>query len=54
MENIGILHADRCTLEGSYWLLLTRAFTIGPMSADQHKQIGILRGAISFYMKTGL
>jgi hypothetical protein len=27
-------------------MLLWRAFTFGPMSADQHKQIGFLHGAI--------
>jgi hypothetical protein len=42
MGHIGILRANRCTLEDSYWLLLWKAFTIGPMSADQDKQIGIL------------
>jgi hypothetical protein len=36
-----------------YWLLLWRAFAIGQMSADQHKQIGILRGATSFNTRSG-
>jgi hypothetical protein len=40
--------------EDSYWLLPWRVFTIGSMSADQHKQIGILPGAISFNMKNHL
>jgi hypothetical protein len=29
------------------------AYTIGPMSADQHKQIGIRRGARSFQLRGG-
>jgi hypothetical protein len=33
-------------------LLLFKAFTKGPMSADQHKQIGIRRGATPFNMST--
>jgi hypothetical protein len=37
--NIGILSANPFTLEDSYWLLLRTAYIIGPMSADQHKQI---------------
>jgi hypothetical protein len=40
------------TLEDFHWLLLLWAFTIGPMSADTHKQIGIWRGATSFSMRT--
>jgi hypothetical protein len=35
--------ANSLTLKDSYWLLPWRAFPIGPMSADQHKQIGIRR-----------
>jgi hypothetical protein len=50
--NIGIRSADPLKLKYSYWLLLWRAFTIGPMSADQHKQIEIRRGATSFNMRT--
>jgi hypothetical protein len=38
--NIGIRGANPLTLEDSYWLLLLKAFTIGLLSADQHKQIG--------------
>jgi hypothetical protein len=30
------------------------AYTIGPMSAEQHKQIGIRQGATSFNMRIGL
>jgi hypothetical protein len=44
--------ANPFILEDSYWLLLWKAFTIGPMSADQHKQIGIWRGATPFNMST--
>jgi hypothetical protein len=29
------------------------AYTIGPMSADQHKQIGIRGGARSFQLRGG-
>jgi hypothetical protein len=29
------------------------AYTIGPMSADQHKQIGIQGGARSFQLRGG-
>jgi hypothetical protein len=29
------------------------AYNIGPMSADQHKQIGILRGARSHQLRGG-
>jgi hypothetical protein len=49
---IGIRGANPRILEDSYWLLRWKAFTIGPMSADQHKQIGIRRGATSFNMST--
>jgi hypothetical protein len=49
---IGIRGANPLILEDSYWLLLWKAFTIGPMSADQHKQIGIRRGATPFNMST--
>jgi hypothetical protein len=40
-------------IEGFVLVELWRAFPIGPMSADQHKQIGIRRGATPFYMATG-
>jgi hypothetical protein len=50
--HIGIRGANPLILEDSYWLLLWKAFTIGPMSADQHKQIGIRRGATPFNMST--
>jgi hypothetical protein len=50
--NIGIRGASPLTLKNSYWLLLWRAFTIGPMAADLHKQIGILRGTTFFNMRT--
>jgi hypothetical protein len=50
--NIGIWYANPLTLEESYWLLLRRSFTIGLMSADQHRQIGFRRGATSFKMRT--
>jgi hypothetical protein len=33
-------------------LLLWKAFAIGPMPADQHKQIEIQRGATPFNMST--
>jgi hypothetical protein len=33
-------------------MLLWKAFTIGPMSADQHEQIGIRLGATPFNMST--
>jgi hypothetical protein len=52
-ENIGILRGNRCTLGNSYWFLLWKAFTISSMSADQYKQIGILRGATPFNIRTG-
>jgi hypothetical protein len=48
--HIGIWGANPIMLEDSYWLLLGKAFTIGPMAADQHKQIGLRRGAIPFNM----
>jgi hypothetical protein len=50
--HIGIWGANLRILEDSYLLLLWKAFTIGPMSADQHKQIGIWRGATPFNMST--
>jgi hypothetical protein len=50
---IGILRANRCTLEDSYWLLFWKTFTIRTMSADQYKQIRIMLQAISFNMRTG-
>jgi hypothetical protein len=37
--NVGILNANPLILEDSNWLLLWMAFTIGKMSADQHKKI---------------
>jgi hypothetical protein len=37
---------------GGFLLVEGKAFTIGPMSADQHKQIGIQRGATPFNMST--
>jgi hypothetical protein len=42
------------TLLDSFWLLLWRAIDIGPMSADQHKKIGIRRGATSVNIWSGL
>jgi hypothetical protein len=45
IENIGSRRANPWTLEDSHWLLLWRAFTIGQVSADQHKHIGIWRRA---------
>jgi hypothetical protein len=51
--HIGIQGANPLILEHSHWLLLWKAFTIGPMSADQHKQIGIRRGATPFNISTG-
>jgi hypothetical protein len=48
--HIGIRGANPLILEDSYWLLLWKAFIIGPVSADQHKQIGIRRGATPFNM----
>jgi hypothetical protein len=50
--HIGIRGANPRILEDSFWLLLWKAFTIGPISADQHKQIGIRRGATPFNMST--
>jgi hypothetical protein len=50
--HIGIRGANPRILEDSYWLLHWKAFTIGPMSADQHKQIRIRRGATPFNMST--
>jgi hypothetical protein len=49
--------ANPCTLEDSYGLLQwRRAFAFYLISADQYKQNGILRGALSFNtgMRTGL
>jgi hypothetical protein len=51
-KNIGIRSANPLTLANSFWLLLRRPLTIGPMSAIQYKQIGFRRGATSFKMKT--
>jgi hypothetical protein len=50
--HIGILGTNPLIPEDSYWLLLWKAFTIGPMSADQLKKIGIQRGATPFNMST--
>jgi hypothetical protein len=38
---LGVRTANSLTLDGFYWLLLLTAYTIGPISAEQHKQIGI-------------
>jgi hypothetical protein len=51
--NIGVESANPLTLEDFYWQLLWNAYTIGPMSADEHKQIGIRRGARSFLLRGG-
>jgi hypothetical protein len=40
-------------LNSSHWLVQGRAIFFGPLSADQHKNIGILRGATSVKMRTG-
>jgi hypothetical protein len=45
-------YPERYTLEDSYSLLQWRVFAIGPMSADQRKQISILQGATSFNMRS--
>jgi hypothetical protein len=37
-------------LEDSYWLLLKTIYTIGSMSVDQNKQIGIRRAERSFQL----
>jgi hypothetical protein len=50
--HIGIRGANPLILEDSYWLLLGKAFTKGPMSVDQHKPIGIQPGATPFNMST--
>jgi hypothetical protein len=50
--HIGIRGANPLILDYSYWLRLWKAFTIGPMSADEHKQIGIRREATPFNMST--
>jgi hypothetical protein len=52
--HIGIRGTNPRILEDSYWLLLWKAVTgtIDPMPADQHKQIGIWRGATPFNMST--
>jgi hypothetical protein len=36
---IGVRSANPLTPEDFYWLLLWTTYTIGPISADQHKQI---------------
>jgi hypothetical protein len=41
MGHIGVRSANPLTLDDFYWLLLLTAYTIGPISGDQHKQIGI-------------
>jgi hypothetical protein len=51
-EHIGIQGTNPFILEDFYWLLLWKAFIIGPMSADQHKQIGIRPEATPFNMST--
>jgi hypothetical protein len=51
-RHIGIRGAIPLMLEDSYLMLLWKAFTIGPMSADQHEQIGIRLGATPFNMST--
>jgi hypothetical protein len=38
--------------QGFLLVVAIEAFTIGPMSADQHYQIGIRRVATSFRMRT--
>jgi hypothetical protein len=48
---IGVRTANSLTLDGFYWLLLWTAYTIGPMSADLHTQIGIRGGARSFQLR---
>jgi hypothetical protein len=50
---IGIRSANPLTLENFYGLLLWTAYNIGPISADQHKQIGIQGGARSFQLRGG-
>jgi hypothetical protein len=50
--HIGIRGANPLILDDPYWLLLWKAFTMGPVSADQHKQIRIWRGATPFNMST--
>jgi hypothetical protein len=40
-------------MDGFNWLLLLTAYAIGPMSADQHKQIGIQGGARFFLLRGG-
>jgi hypothetical protein len=50
--HIGILGASPLIREDSYWLLLWKAFTIGTISADHNKQIGIRRVATPFKMST--
>jgi hypothetical protein len=51
--NIGVQSVNPLTLEDFYWLVVRTAYTIGPISADQHKQIGIRRGASSFPLRGG-
>jgi hypothetical protein len=47
LAHIGILSASHCKLEDSFWLLLWKAFTIGPMSADRHKKLNSDRSNIN-------
>jgi hypothetical protein len=47
-RRITIRGANPLILEDSYWLLLWKAFSIVPISADHYKQIGIRRGATPF------
>jgi hypothetical protein len=49
---IRIRSANPLTQEESYLLLRLKAFTIGSMSADPRKQIGIRQGATPFNMIT--
>jgi hypothetical protein len=49
----GIRSANALSLVDSYLLLLLRAYTIGPMSTDQYKQIGIRGGARSHQWRGG-
>jgi hypothetical protein len=52
--SIGVQSANPLTPDNFFWLLLWTAYTIGPMSADQHKQFSIRRGARSFQLRGGL
>jgi hypothetical protein len=48
----GIRCANPLYTEPFLLVVVWTAFTIGPMSADQHEQIEIRRGATSFNMRT--